>query len=115
MPALAPVGMGTTGAMAGACGDHGDGLLILVNGMVALAVALVPAIYILARRRIALRTRMVYVLGLLAVNLLSVGVLSLVVSEGGDELVSPLPWFLALLPGFGLAVLFRNEPARPRR
>lgn len=58
---------------------------------------------------------MLYLLGLVAVNLLSIGVLSLFISDGGDELVSPLPWFFILLPGFGLAALLKNEPTNPQR
>lgn len=110
MTVSAVLAMDIAGAAASSCGDPGPGMQLLVNGMVAFLVALIPAIYILARKRVPLRKKMLYLLGLVLVNLLSIGVLSLFVSDGGDEVVSPLPWFFLLLPGFGLAALFKNEP-----
>lgn len=115
MTGWAVLAVDIAGAAASSCGDPGPGMQLLVNGMVAFLAALIPAIYILARRRVPLRMKMLYLLGLALVNLLSIGVLSLFVSDGGDELVSPLPWFFLLLPGFGLAALFKNEPANPQR
>ncbi len=115
MMGSALLAMEMTGAVAKACGDPGPGMQLLFNGMVAFFIAWVPAIYILARRRVPLKKKMLYLMGLVMVNLLCLGVLSLFANDSGDVLVSPLPWFFALLPGFGVGALFRLEPANPQR
>ena len=107
--ALRGIGTVATGAgMEQACGPQTAGLLIFVYGIIAMVMMLPPLIYIAAKRRVPWSSKWRWLLGLAAVALASMGVASLFVSEGGDELVKPWPWVAMVAPAYVLAWYFRK-------